>query len=404
MSEVIKSELDLKREDLEKLEKKYEEKTEELKLLEKNDGGILHEDIKKAVDNNDVKTLKYNFCDCLDGDPNFVKSRKDYEYCKSKGRLFVTHEDLHNMSLDSVDDSYWVQLKKDFMINPSVKRFEHMIEAAKIFYKDRIGRIEKNRKDKIAQKQHELDDLKSKCEQRRIELGNLERRERERLEKINREKEYDQEQSASALLDNNNQDQEFYIANPNMQCGNYAHNDNRNKKSADSVSHGQYNGGSGEENEVVRRSERRNHTNGYSQGCNSINSNINKKAAGNSCGQNKFGSPHSYDKREFFKEDGTRCVSERRNPPTNDESYQSDDDFGYNVGNNVGKAVGAVVEVGGAVVGAAFNVFGSAVEEFASFIPGPEPGTSRKPASNPNHGDSFKNKKGSNGKNRGGRG
>ena len=372
MSEVIKSELDLKREDLEKLKKKYEEKTEELKLLEKNDGGILHEDIKKAVDNNDVKTLKYNFCDCLDGDPNFVKSRKDYEYCKSKGRLFVTHEDLHNMSLDSVDDSYWVQLKKDFMINPSVKRFEHMIEAAKIFYKDRIGRIEKNRKDKIAQKQHELDDLKSKCEQRSIELGNLEKREKERLEKINREKEYDQEQSASALLDNNNQEQECYIADQNMPCGNRV---------------------SVEENEVVCRSERRNHTNGYSQGSNSINSNINKKAAGNSCGQHD---------RSSVEENEVVRRSERRNPPTNNESYQSDDDYDYDY--DVGQKCAEGLEfLGNMAVGAA-KVVGSVFVGAASSIFGPEPRTSRKPASNPNHGDSFKNRRGSNGKNRGGRG
>ena len=195
MSEVIKSELDLKREDLEKLEKKYEEKKREFEQLKNNDGGILHEEIKKAVDNNDVDTLKYNFCDCFDGDPIFEKSREDYEYCKSKGVLFVPHEDLHKMSLDSVDELYWLQLKKDFMSNPSVKRFEHMIEAAKIFYKDRIERIEKNRKDKIEQKQHELDDLKSKCEQRRIELGNLERKEKERLEKERSERERVQESS-----------------------------------------------------------------------------------------------------------------------------------------------------------------------------------------------------------------
>ena len=158
---------------------------------------MLHEDIKKAVDNNDVKTLKYNFCDCLDGDPIFEKSREDYEYCKSKGVLFVPHEDLHKMSLDSVDDSYWLQLKKDFMINPSVERFEHMIEAAKIFYKERIERIEKNKLER-ERKRIEQEELRKKREERLEQ----ERLERERLERERLEREKTAVASSSIAGDN----------------------------------------------------------------------------------------------------------------------------------------------------------------------------------------------------------
>lgn len=100
---------------------------------------MLHDDIKKAVDSGDISSLKYIFSTCLDGDPTFDKYIEDYEYCKSKGVLFVPHIDIHPMTLDFVDEKYWVQLQKDFRDNPSIERLEHMREVAKILYKDRIS-------------------------------------------------------------------------------------------------------------------------------------------------------------------------------------------------------------------------------------------------------------------------
>ncbi len=99
---------------------------------------MLHDDVKKAVDSGDIGTLKYIFSTCLDGNPTFDKYVEDYEYCKSKGVLFVPHTDLHPMTIDSVNEKYWVQLQKDFRENPSIERLEHMREVAKILYKDRI--------------------------------------------------------------------------------------------------------------------------------------------------------------------------------------------------------------------------------------------------------------------------
>lgn len=113
---------------------------------------MIHNDVRNAVENGDISSLKYFFCDCLDGDPTFAEYEEDYEYCKSKGVLFVPHSELHPMSCGAVDESYWVQLKKDFMQNPSVERMEHMREVAKILYSSRIRKIEEDKARKAAQK------------------------------------------------------------------------------------------------------------------------------------------------------------------------------------------------------------------------------------------------------------
>jgi hypothetical protein len=105
---------------------------------------MIHNDVKKAVENADISTLRYFFCDCLDGDPTFSEYEEDYEYCKANGILFVPHCELHPMNCNRVDENYWIQLKKDFMQNPSVERMEHMREVAKILYSDRIRKIEEN--------------------------------------------------------------------------------------------------------------------------------------------------------------------------------------------------------------------------------------------------------------------
>lgn len=113
---------------------------------------MIHPDVKTAVENSDISSLKYFFCDSLDGDPTFSEYVEDYEYCKSKGILFVSHSELHPMNCNSVNEEYWVQLKKDFMQNPSVERMEHMREVAKILYSSRIRKIEEDNARKAASK------------------------------------------------------------------------------------------------------------------------------------------------------------------------------------------------------------------------------------------------------------
>lgn len=102
---------------------------------------MLHDDVKLAVDSGDTLSLKYIFADCLDGDPTFREYEDDYNYCKTKNALFVPHVNLHEMSMDSITESYWIQLKNDFMENPSVERMEHMRKVAAVLYKERIEKM-----------------------------------------------------------------------------------------------------------------------------------------------------------------------------------------------------------------------------------------------------------------------
>lgn len=105
----------------------------------------MHNNVKLAVDNGDTLSLKYIFCDCLDGDPTFEKYQEDYDYCVRNNALFEAHRELHPMLTSHVDEEYWVQLKNDFMENPSKERLAHMREVAKILYRDRIARIQAER-------------------------------------------------------------------------------------------------------------------------------------------------------------------------------------------------------------------------------------------------------------------
>lgn len=105
----------------------------------------MHNNVKLAVDNDDTPSLKYIFCDCLDGDPTFEKYQEDYDYCVRNNALFEAHRELNPMVTNHVDEEYWVQLKNDFMENPSKERLAHMREVAKILYRDRIARIQAER-------------------------------------------------------------------------------------------------------------------------------------------------------------------------------------------------------------------------------------------------------------------
>lgn len=107
-----------------------------------------HKSVELAVEKGDISSLKYIFRDCLDGDPTFKKYQEDYDYCVQHGVLFEPHEDLHPMVTSHIDDEYWIQLKDDFMQNPSKERLEHMKDVAKILYKDRIARIQAEEKER----------------------------------------------------------------------------------------------------------------------------------------------------------------------------------------------------------------------------------------------------------------
>lgn len=104
-------------------------------------------EVKKCAENHDIKGLRYIFVDSLDVDPTFEKYKEDFEYCKSIPGMFDGHQALSGILTDERKwtISYWEQLKIDLMKNFSQKRFEHMIEVAKVVYADKIARLRKER-------------------------------------------------------------------------------------------------------------------------------------------------------------------------------------------------------------------------------------------------------------------
>lgn len=109
-------------------------------------------EIRKCVDANDIKGLRYIFVDCLDVDPTFEKYRSDYEYCANMDGLFEPYRELTPLSLDKAawDMNYWEQLKLDLMKNFSQKRFEHMREVARVVYAEKIDKLFREREQRRA--------------------------------------------------------------------------------------------------------------------------------------------------------------------------------------------------------------------------------------------------------------
>lgn len=107
----------------------------------------MHAEVKKCVENNDTRGLKYIFVDCLDVDPTFEKYREDYEYCKKFSGMFDMHTELTPFKTDTSqwNSQYWESLKLDLMKNFSTKRFEHMIAVARVVYAEKIARLMKER-------------------------------------------------------------------------------------------------------------------------------------------------------------------------------------------------------------------------------------------------------------------
>lgn len=104
-------------------------------------------EVKKCVDNLDIKGIRYIFVDCLDVDPTFEKYKADYEFCKRIEGVLEPYTELTPMIQDEAywNKQYWEQLKIDLMKNFSSKRFEHMVKVAKVVYVDKISRLLKER-------------------------------------------------------------------------------------------------------------------------------------------------------------------------------------------------------------------------------------------------------------------
>lgn len=108
---------------------------------------MLLPEIKKCADNGDVRRLRYIFDDCLDVDPTFEKYKDGWDYCQRVSGLIEVHMDLTPFESNPSrwNDDYWIRLKSDLMKNFSRERFEHMINVAKVYYADKIKRLEDER-------------------------------------------------------------------------------------------------------------------------------------------------------------------------------------------------------------------------------------------------------------------
>ncbi len=107
-------------------------------------------EVKKCADNHDIKGLHYIFVDCLDVDPTFDKYKEDYLYCKEIEGFFDSYVEMSPILSDNNrwNMAYWEQLKLDLVKNFSQRRFEHMLQVAKVVYSDKIERLLAERESK----------------------------------------------------------------------------------------------------------------------------------------------------------------------------------------------------------------------------------------------------------------
>ena len=151
----------------------------------------MHEEVKKAVQNSDIKRLKYIFVDSLDVDPTFENYREDFDYC-SKYNMFENHEVLTRLQKDSTNwtSDYWKSLKKDLIKNFSKKRLEHMIEVAKVVYKEKVERLKKERSQYNKQTEEPVEEVRLKSKDTAIQnssvINTIQEREKRDLEEAKR--------------------------------------------------------------------------------------------------------------------------------------------------------------------------------------------------------------------------
>lgn len=118
-------------------------------------------EVKKCVDNNDIRGLHYIFVDSLDVDPTFEKYKEDYNYCKNINGFFDSYVEISPIVIDKGkwNRQYWEQLKIDLMKNFAAERFEHMIDVARVVYDDKISKLlyERRQKEYGVERQHMLE-------------------------------------------------------------------------------------------------------------------------------------------------------------------------------------------------------------------------------------------------------
>ena len=104
-------------------------------------------EINRCIENNDMIGLRYIFLDCLDVDPTFEKYKEGYDKVKTIDGFFEDYVEIHPLvdEKEKWNEDYWIQLKNDLRENFSEKRFMHMRKVAKVYFSDKISKLERQR-------------------------------------------------------------------------------------------------------------------------------------------------------------------------------------------------------------------------------------------------------------------
>ena len=104
-------------------------------------------ELNRYIENNDMIGLRYIFLDCLDVDPTFEKYKEGYDRVKTIEGFFEDYVEIHPLIEDQEkwNEDYWIQLKNDLRENFSEKRFMHMRKVAKVYFSDKISKLQRQR-------------------------------------------------------------------------------------------------------------------------------------------------------------------------------------------------------------------------------------------------------------------
>ncbi|WP_073088997.1 hypothetical protein [Selenomonas ruminantium] len=105
----------------------------------------MHDEVKKSIAQGKGSNLRYFFVDSFNIDPTFASYHDDFEYCRQHD-VFEPQRRLTPFRTDerSWDKEYWLNLKADLQDNFSEERMLHMINVAKVIYKQRINSNKQN--------------------------------------------------------------------------------------------------------------------------------------------------------------------------------------------------------------------------------------------------------------------
>ena len=137
-------------------------------------------EINRCIENNDMIGLRYIFLDCLDVDPTFEKYKEGYDKVKTIDGFFENYVELHPLveEKEKWNEDYWIQLKNDLRENFSEKRFIHMRKVAKVYFSDKISKLQRQRMEEENKK------LEQRIEEQRQSVGQKITEQREKNKKI----------------------------------------------------------------------------------------------------------------------------------------------------------------------------------------------------------------------------